>query len=391
MTLFGEQQASVEVDTSSIWSGLFKGLQRNVKNPSQQYQALAWSTDGVNVEKYEGNPVINAPNYQPNIRDPKVWKHGDRYYMVLGNSFNNDTLGRVLIYSSLDGIAWEEESILGESEGPLGYMWECPDFFELDGYFVLLFSPQGLKPEGDKYRNLYQTGYIVGHFDYTTHCFKHLTEFVELDRGHDFYATQTLWDEEKNRRIVIAWMDTWEQNYPERNDGWTGQMTIPRVLSLTEDLRLIQKPVKEIWAARCRTLYSGEAQGGHTVQLENKAAEIKITASKDQNLNLFIESTNASVCISYDSKEHKVSLDRGGEDGMRRTDWKPTDKIEWYILVDASSIELFCGDGEVTFSSRYFPYDEVTVRVGDHAKVDNMSVTSMKRTVEKPYDDDDDE
>ncbi|KAJ8716825.1 hypothetical protein PYW07_003452 [Mythimna separata] len=36
MTSFGEQQASVEVDTSSIWSGLFKGLQSMLHNVNPQ-------------------------------------------------------------------------------------------------------------------------------------------------------------------------------------------------------------------------------------------------------------------------------------------------------------------------------------------------------------------
>ena len=29
-------------------------------------------------------------------------------------------------------------------------MWECPDFFELDGKYVLLTSPQDMLPEGMK-------------------------------------------------------------------------------------------------------------------------------------------------------------------------------------------------------------------------------------------------
>ncbi|KAJ8730230.1 hypothetical protein PYW07_017268 [Mythimna separata] len=36
MTSFGEQQASVEVETSSIWSGLFKGLQSMLHNVNPQ-------------------------------------------------------------------------------------------------------------------------------------------------------------------------------------------------------------------------------------------------------------------------------------------------------------------------------------------------------------------
>ncbi|KAJ8731175.1 hypothetical protein PYW07_004339 [Mythimna separata] len=36
MTSFSEQQASIEVDTSSIWSGLFKGLQSMLDNVNPQ-------------------------------------------------------------------------------------------------------------------------------------------------------------------------------------------------------------------------------------------------------------------------------------------------------------------------------------------------------------------
>ncbi|MDI5788053.1 hypothetical protein PO124_04995 [Bacillus licheniformis] len=37
--------------------------------------------------------------------------------------------------------------------GEFGYMWECPDMFELDGKDVLIVCPQGLEAE----EMLYQT------------------------------------------------------------------------------------------------------------------------------------------------------------------------------------------------------------------------------------------
>lgn len=362
----------------------------NVNHPGNtpdhiQRQALASSTDGLNVTKYSGNPVIMGEEHQPNIRDPKVWKHGNTFYMVLGNSFNNNSLGRVLLYSSPDLITWKQVSVLDESDGSLGYMWECPDFFELDGKFVLLFSPQGIKSQGDKYRNLYQTGYIVGRFDYESHLFTPLTEFRELDHGHDFYATQTILDEYR-RRIVIAWFDMWEQNYPERDDGFTGQMTVPRVLTLTQNYRLVQKPIKELFLARGTQLHNGKADGGYTTKLQNKAADIRVRANRLKDFTIFIESDNASVSISYDHKRGTVTLDRGGEDGVRRTKWRPDRQLQWQILVDASSIELFCGEGEVTFSSRYFPYSDVTIRLADDTVADDLTIYAMRRTVAESQD-----
>lgn len=352
----------------------------------QQYQALAISTDGVNVRKLASNPIINGTEFQPDFRDPKVWKHGSTYYMVLGNSFHdedsNSTLGRALLYTSKDKENWTFASILDESDGSLGYMWECPDFFELDGRFVLLFSPQGIAPSGDKYRNLYQTGYIVGDFDYRTNIFTPKTDFIELDHGHDYYATQTILDRFK-RRIVIAWFDMWEQKYPEERDGWTGQMTIPRVLSLTRDNRLIQKPIKEASVARGSSLFSGKARAGTVVTLEDKAGEINIRAPKNKNLEILIESSNetSKVIVTYDYKKGQVTLDRGGKDGIRRTKWRPNGKLKLRAYIDASSIELFFGDGEVTFSSRFFPDGPVKLRLSGKSDVESMKVYGMKRTV----------
>ena len=47
-----------------------------------------------------------------------------------------------------NGFDWEFVSILAENKKRFGKMWECPDFFELDGKHVLLTSPQDMLPEG---------------------------------------------------------------------------------------------------------------------------------------------------------------------------------------------------------------------------------------------------
>lgn len=387
-------------DKSGVFSGsalieddkMYLYYTGNVNYPNEQpdheqFQALAESTDGINVRKYEKNPIINAPNRQPNIRDPKVWKHGSKYYMVLGNSFENGTLGRVLLYASDDKINWEEVAILHQSDGSLGYMFECPDFFELNGKYVLLFSPQGIEPQGDKYRNLFQTGYIIGHFSYETNEFHPITKFREIDHGHDYYATQTIKDK-KGRRLLVAWFDMWEQDYPERKDGFTGQMTIVRELVLTHDNRIIQKPTHEANTVRSNRLRTGKGKVGDAATFEDKAGEINIKGDSSRDLEVTIEGEGSTVKISYDARNGTVTLDRGGNDGVRRTEWRPRGRIlKWRIFVDASSIELFCGEGEVTFSSRFFPDGDVSVRLSS-GNTREFAVSNLKRTVCLSDDDD---
>lgn len=350
----------------------------------EQHQALATGTDGVTFTKNENNPIVPNADLQPNIRDPKVWKHGDKYYMVLGNSIS-DTYGRTLLFTSDDKLNWQQASVLAESNGTLGYMWECPDFFELDGKFILLFSPQGVKPDGDKYNNLYQTGYIIGSFDYETNKFTPEIDFKELDHGHDFYATQTLDDTETGRRVLIAWMDMWEQYYPERQDGFTGLMTLPRTLRLV-DGNLIQKPIASVEAATGKVVFNGPAKNNKYIKLNNNAGVINVKAPKNEKFELLISSQNTanSVTLSYDPTASTVTLNRGGDDGVRRTQWVPKgDSLIWSVYVDASSVELFCGEGEVTFSSRFFPEGQVSVRVGSSSP-STLSVRDMHTTVPKP-------
>jgi beta-fructofuranosidase len=147
-------------------------------------------------------------------------------------------------------------------------MWECPDLFTLMGKEVLIGSPQGIKAAGDLYNNIYQSGYFVGSLNYQTGEFDQ-QDFAELDRGFDFYAAQTTVDK-KGRRILIAWMGVPDQpeNYPERANGWVHTMTLPRVLELNQDHKLIQKPAAELKKLR------KEEVSYHNLKLKNEKIEL---------------------------------------------------------------------------------------------------------------------
>ena len=51
---------------------------------------------------------------------------------------------------------WEFVNVMAMSteEENLGFMWECPNFAEIDNHEVLILSPQGVEPEGNKFLNL---------------------------------------------------------------------------------------------------------------------------------------------------------------------------------------------------------------------------------------------
>ena len=98
-------------------------------------------------------------------------------------------------------------------------------------------------PEGFEYHNGNGTLCLIGSFDEVSGTFNMETNQA-IDYGIDFYATQTILTPD-GRRVMIAWMQSWDNNVTPPEQTWTGMMTFPRELRIVND-RLVQLPVKEI-------------------------------------------------------------------------------------------------------------------------------------------------
>lgn len=53
----------------------------------------------------------------------------------------DDGNSRILLFKSADAFQWQYVCVLDHSDEKLGKMWECPDFYEVDGKHVLVVSP----------------------------------------------------------------------------------------------------------------------------------------------------------------------------------------------------------------------------------------------------------
>ena len=318
-----------------------------------QNQNLAYSTDGINFTKYENNPIIaSAPEDNTHhFRDPKVWEKDGKYYMILGSQ-GKDGVGRAIIYRSDDLKDWQYLGEIAKANGLTteGFMWECPDFFELAGKDILLLSPQGIEAQGQKYLNLFQTGYFVGNFDYSTNTFEH-GGFTELDHGHDFYATQTTLAPD-GRRLVFGWMDMWESRFPEKADGWAGALTLLRELELKDD-QLYMRPVKEAVQLRTAEISAWNKQVTEkTLLCENEQqAEIDLTLTTDQAFELAFTDQDKQVKLTFDQATHTFTLLNGD---ARYASIKPNSELKLQIFIDTSSLEIFINDGEAVFTERFY-------------------------------------
>lgn len=350
----------------------------------EQSQCLAYSYDGINFIKEDKRLNIEIPkDSNHHIRDPKLWYHEEIWYMILGNS-TKDRDGRALLYESKDLKEWSFKSILARSNGKIGYMFECPDFFKLGDKQVLVFSPQGMKQDGEKYKNFNQSGYLIGEFDYLTGNFDY-DKFEELDCGHDFYAPQTLVDS-KGRRILIAWMDMWESIMPSQEDGWAGAMTLPREL-LLKDNKIIMKPVDELVNLRKNIILKENNIKIHNNEEKElpwedfMEIEFIINVKENKNIALCFESENSEKSkFIVDLKENSLTLSRnyktkGIEEDYRKVfiDVLNSENIEFRIFLDKSSIEIFINDGEYVFTSRIYPEGKKAIKLaGDEISLNKL-------------------
>ena len=301
------------------------------------------SEDGFSYDKKE--LILSNDDYPRNltrhVRDPKIYQEDGIYYLFLGARDKNDK-GKVIVYKSDD---LEEFSYHMEitTNYDFGYMWECPDFFEINGKKFLMVSPQGLKSEEYRFQNIYQSGYFPIDIDLKEKAYR-LGEFVELDYGFDFYAPQTF-EDESGRRILIGWMGMPDANYinPTVKNNWQHALTLPRELK-TRDNKLLQKPIKEVESLRKEKIEIKKDLEYFINQFEFLAEGI----NEEFEINL-----RSDAKLTY--KDQIISLNLGrcgyGRD-KRKIRIEKINNIRIYS--DTSSVEIFINDGQYVMTSRVY-------------------------------------
>ena len=280
------------------------------------------------------------------VRDPKVWKDGDTYYMIQGARTKED-VGQALIFESKDKINWKFRSRV-ESEKPFGYMWECPDYFEVDGTKILSASVQGLEGGVWDDRNVYQSGYFMvdGNIldDYK------LSEYMLWDYGFDFYAPQSF-EDESGRRILIGWMGIPDADYtnPTEEAGWQHALTIPRELSV-RDGKLIQEPIEELKQLRSEDKAVCTFCYGQTIIMQNAIYEAVVDFKRCREM---VMTLREGITLSY--KDNILTLNLGVYGSGRSTRKVRLEKLEHLqIFADTSSLEIFVNHGEEVFTTRIY-------------------------------------
>jgi sucrose-6-phosphate hydrolase SacC (GH32 family) len=297
-------------------------------NPATQ--CLAYSLDGRTFTKYEKNPVVNQ--ITPGNRDPKVLWHAasKKWVMVLYVGTNKGHTVHFLTSPNLK--EWTPASVT-EAGGKGGYLYECPDFFELpvDGdaknrRWVLMGA---------------NTEYAVGTFDGA----KFTPEYAKIagHRGRGFYAPQTFSDipATDGRRVQIGWFQTETRGMP-----FNQSMTVPLELKLTATQggpRLTWTPVKELEVLRTKTHTIGPV----ALKADSPNPLTRVTAELVELRAEFEPSTEGTLTfvvrgatISYDAKSQEL-----GVNGHRAPAPLRGGKQRLTIFCDRTGLEVFAADG----------------------------------------------
>ncbi len=348
-----------------MYTGVTKSHGEDGSTREIQAQCLAVG-NGTDYEKYEANPVLDESDLPEggskyDFRDPKIWKKADgSYACVIGNRAKDES-GQILLFHSPDGFQWKFEKVLIANHNRFGRMWECPDFFELDGKGVLLTSPQEMLPKGFEYHSGNGTLCLIGEYDEETESFKEESD-QSIDYGIDFYAPQTVLAPD-GRRIMIGWMQNWDTcGIRECWEPWFGQMSLPRELSIRNG-RLYQNPIRELETMRRNKAEYKDVVVTDVVRLDGikgrridmelnvKAADLSDIYHKFAIRFAQDEECYTSICFrprdSVLKVDRKFSGTRRAIIHQRRSKVSSENgSIKLRLILDRFSAEVFANDGE---------------------------------------------
>lgn len=354
---------------------VYTGVRYEVVNPADPHtclddqfesaQLMISSEDGFHFDNENGKKVIIPPITDPAIgdrthtRDPKVWKSGDHWYLVLGSTVG-EKYGEVLFYRSDDLHTWTY--VDKAFKGPeYGWMWECPDYFETEGGKVLILSAMGFLKNGEKEKN--QSLCFPVEFDQDSCRMEIPDEYQFLDCGLDLYAPQTTLDAE-GRRVLSAWV-----RMPKVTDeGWIGMFCTPRVVEV-RDGHIFFPMHPNVRAAYSQEIPAGSqrAQDGYLISLDlENGEELDVGGFVIRREGDRICTDRSAVFPSFPGAHLRSETPalKGG--------------CHLDVVVDKDLVEVFVNEGECVISNAVYGLEDKIGCSGEGKKM-TMHIFSAQR------------
>ncbi len=312
---------------------------RDGNDKLRETQMLATAEDDLLLRWNKlAQPVIATPPPDMHVtgfRDPCPWQEFDGWYLALGSG-QRGRGGCILLYRSHDLRHWDylHPMCWGKPNGlqaanpcDSGEMWECPDFFTLDGHHCLLYSTEN---------KVYWT---TGDYDPHTHLYTPRQHGI-VDHGA-FYAPKSFLAPD-GRRIQWGWIQETRPQAEYAAAGWAGCMSLPRVLGVNAEGRLTMRVAAEVEKLRSTPMRGTLKGGAQNLPLDLLHQEVA--------LNLAPHTQSATLRLLVDKKPAwELVLDwRSGTgrcaDRTFPLPARTAAPAPVRLYLDASVLEAFVGD-----------------------------------------------
>ncbi|MEZ4735863.1 MAG: glycoside hydrolase family 32 protein [Caldilineaceae bacterium] len=337
--------------------------------PANEQWAAIGDPDWITWQKHPANPVLSlethgGPPFRGDWRDPFLFTEAGRTFLVIGGDY--DDVAGVALYEAMDEtlVHWRYHKLLYQRPRGERLFLECPNFFKVDGKWVLLISPYNV------------IEYIVGDFDLNTLTFTPTSEGV-LDSGFttvpNFYASNILYDAE-GRCILLGWARGFA---PER--GWNGCLALPRILTIGPDGCPLQTPIPQLQALRTQRYTLAGTVTGETLpllaDLQGDTLEIQALLDPgDGNVRLRLR-RSADGSRSVDITYADAMLDVAGT--QTPLELGVDEPLKLHVFLDKSLLEVFVNGGRVAVTRVIdAPGEDVGVELVTHG--DNASVIALE-------------
>lgn len=335
-------------------------------DPFKQVQCLATGSDDLQTwTKHPGNPIQaeQPEGFGPCFRDPQAWKspHDGRWYMIIGGEQADGSGGVAFLYRCVsdDFTRWESLPPLFVGDKQTGHDFECPDFFALPA------ADEGGGDAASQHllltsRN--QTWWHVGALD--TASMRFARNAWGMCDGGNFYAAKTLLDGQ-GRRVLFGWITEARSKEAQAGAGWSGVLSLPRLIRQGEDGTPRFTPAPELAALRrsaLRQLHDLQA-GREEVVIGDFPDTLEIAAefapgAAAQKYGLFLDfgdDRDERVLLEYDPAAGRL--------GNAPLTLAPSEGLSLQVFVDRSVIEVFANE-RACLTLRTYPARPGSVQVG---------------------------
>lgn len=223
-----------------------------------------------------------------------------------------------------------------------------------------------------------------------------------VDYGKDFYAENTWNDAPNGQRINTAWVNNWAYAANVPTSPWQGSESFPRTMSLQTiggTVQLVQQPVKSLDQLRTGPVVNvRKTKVSQTTPLPINGAELEVqahlSAGTASTFGLNVRTGSGQFTqIGYDTASGELYVDRtkSGDSSFspafagRSSAPLTLDArhgVTLHVLVDASSVEVFSGDGTRVLTEQIFPDSSSTgvsaFATGGTATVDDVQAWHLK-------------